>query len=285
MYKVKNFVIYLNNDIGILQTQRGITTVNNNKMLNFLINVDNSDELYITEAKIKQTFKEATTQAIKFLLENKIIQKKPKYNFNIKKIILYTNDKIIKNFFEDYVKYSDINSVKTINDINKININDETLLITFFNPLDWKAIEKVYKQVNKNNSIWLLGYPYNNNFYFNNVYKRSWHVPCYKCIRAEMESRERINMFDETSYQQIVDQLYNNYPDFLIETKIKYSEAIKIVNLMQYIIDQFILLDEPSKFLQSNNGINILQTFQIDTINNRIVHETAEHWELCDCYE
>lgn len=288
MYKVKSFVQYkTNNEFAIVQNKNGIVKIDNLSMLEFLDYLDLHSSLsFISKEKIHKFFDDDTyDDAISFLESNQIIQKQIDYNFNVNKIVFFSNDKMVSKVFSDDVKYSFDKNITFQSDLKQIHLDEQTLLISFFNPVDWDSIDELSSLVNGSNCIWLLSYPYNSSFYFNNLYKKSWHVPCYKCVRAGIVDQERIDMFDEVSYQQIIDTLYNNYPGFLIETKVTFKQANKIFSIIQFIVEQFIKIDTPFNRLKNNKAINILDCLKLDPDSNKVMHETAIHWEMCDCYE
>lgn len=287
MYKVKSFVIYNGADgYSIVQSQSGIVRIEDKNMIDFLNFLDcHSTISNISKKNILEFFSHFGDEAITFLEDNYIIQENDGYNFNVNKVVMFSNDKSISKLFDQETESFNQSNFQHLKDIKNISLDSQTLLVTFINPLDWQLVDTIHKLVKKYDSLWLLSYPYNNNFYFNNLYRYSWHVPCYKCVKSEIEDQERIEMFDEMSYQQVVDKLYNSNPGFEIATKIDFSMSVKIIAMIHFILEQFIFIDDPIRLQRNDKVANILDCFKLDTLNNTVMHESAIHWEMCDCYE
>nr|WP_304607940.1 McbB family protein [Lentilactobacillus parafarraginis] len=202
----------------------------------------------------------------------------------MKKVVFYSNDKSMDHLFDEYLKREAPNEFIRIEGLKNLPIDEHTLLITFINPLSFEQMDLIYEEVKKHDSIWSLSYPYNNDIYFNNIYRWSWHVPCYKCVLAGLQNRERVDIFDEVSYQKIIEELYEQYPSFEPEIKLSFTDSIRIFSLLDFILDSLIYRRK-SKEIDRTGNTNLLDVYQLNLRNKRTMHEAAVHWEVCDCYE
>ncbi|MCT3566716.1 hypothetical protein EFR94_04860 [Levilactobacillus brevis] len=53
----------------------------------------------------------------------------------------------------------------------------------------------MHKKVNPINDAWILAHPYDQGIYVTNIYIRSWHVPCYKCVKSPIAGKHRTDGF------------------------------------------------------------------------------------------
>jgi McbB family protein len=99
-----------------------------------------------------------------------------------------------------------------------------------------------------------------------------------------LQNRERVDIFDEVSYQKIIEELYEQYPSFEPEIKLSFTDSIRIFSLLDFILDSLIYRRK-SKEIDRTGNTNLLDVYQLNLRNKRTMHEAAVHWEVCDCYE
>lgn len=268
MYEINGFIIFNTEDSTIiLQNELGIVQVDNRRMIEFLCFLDTkTSKFLVSNVDLNKWFGSELENALTFLLTNGILKKKNPLNFDIKKVVFYSNDKSMDHLFDEYLKREAPNEFIRIEGLKNLPIDEHTLLITFINPLSFEQMDLIYEEVKKHDSIWSLSYPYNNDIYFNNIYRWSWHVPCYKCVLAGLQNRERVDIFDEVSYQKIIEELYEQYPSFEPEIKLSFTDSIRIFSLLDFILDSLIYRRK-SKEIDRTGNTNLLDVYQLNLRN------------------
>ncbi|MGH2077781.1 McbB family protein [Aerococcus urinaeequi] len=285
MYKLLNFVIFKKDKSLIIQSNMGIFTVEDYNMMSFIEEIDtNTQSKYIQESFLEKFFSnKEKEQALDFLFKVGCLSPIHEFNFQVKRIIFFTNNKKMINLvsFLDDVESENL----FVTDKLPKDINNSDLIVAFFNPTSWDEINELYKKVYNSDSIMLLSYIYDNNLIVDNMYKKDWHVPCPKCIKAQLENRYRLNFLSEMTYQNVIDQLYYENNEFQIERKISMFECTMIFSFLWYLVEGYITNNQGKKISPDLYSKNFLDIYQFNLNSKRIEKETATFWELCECYE
>jgi len=286
-YTLNNFIIYQTNLTElVLMHNYGIVKIKEPRLIEIIKTWDNTNQKIVSEKELIDTFKEDYLSAVGFLEENYVFIEKSHMNFSLQKCIFLSNSEellnVSKNFlFED----EDING-------RIVNLNQEksdmllsennTLYIAFLNPYSKRLANEINNIVKQSeDSILLMSYTYNNNFYMDSLYFPQKSNPCHFCHIGHIESQLRVDSTGNISYQQIIDSIYMDEPKFQIHTPLNNNNVLNIISLLSNKINKYFTL---------NNG-NVIHNEELhecsvlDLQTNKYYRDYSLHWELCDCYE
>jgi McbB family protein len=286
IYSINDYVYYeFNEEELILQNSYGIVRIYNEKMKDFIKGVENNLQINIDESELKKIFLDDYKDAIRFLLEYRIIQEKKKINFNVNKIYFYTNNKLVDEIMKPVLQNEfNILNPTTLQDISKIkqNLDDQDLLIVFLNPYDKRFAKEIRDMmITSGKGYLLLSYCYNQSFYMDTLFNSEWKNPCHLCHIEHIESSLRINTTGNITYQDVIDSLYSEYSSFPVQYSLSYSQALNITTLIMNQINKFIMLNDSSTIFPEE----FHQAIKLDLNTLSMIKDTSYHWELCDCYE
>lgn len=289
-YKIKSFIYHeLPSENLVVQSRKGIVEIENNEMINFIKEIDNQDKYSILSFDfISHHFKDITTEALDFLCNYDILSKQQDYNFRIKRLFFFTNNQKMNSLVHS------LQSVRSSKDIEFIIITEENLkeltlletdfVFTFINPYSDDLVDYILKIVNTSNSVLQLCYSYNNNVYVDNLYKSDWNVPCHYCNKAHIENQLRVSVYENLTYQHIIDSLYQKDPTFKVEASYDLRELLFIFNYLLINLDKFILRTN-GRTLNDNEFVHdITNVSMLNMKTLKLTRDTAIHWELCNCY-
>lgn len=285
IYEVDQFTFFeMSEKEYVLQNSSGISIVNNSKLIRFLLELDSTNRLQISDEDLEFFFDYEKESVKKFLIDNDIIQevlKKVTYD----KVIYITNNENIKESLvfnsEGHELDVDIRFIKKEDTATKsISIEDnykDALYIIIFNPFDYHFFLEICNYLSSMNVRYLVSFTYNSKYYLTNIHKKDWYNPCPKCFVAHLISslRAKSKINNTTTFQTIIDIIYNK--------NISYDIYLPVSNIN--------ILAVIGKLLSFSNRKTALT---IDDLSNEIVsvtldgeidYDQAIHWEICDCLE
>ncbi|WP_433745932.1 McbB family protein [Falsibacillus pallidus] len=287
-YIVNNFIYHHIDSLNelVIQNDMGIIKIHNNEMKTFIINMDDRVNEVLIDVDFMEYFKENYKAAISFLEEYGIIQKKEKFNFDIRKITLFTNEnKILKhigNFLkEDLENRCEISIVDNLEDLNEIALDEETCLIVFLNPYRKDEATRIRDLVASRESYLLMTYIYNNHFYIDSLYKEKWKNPCHLCHIGHIESQLRSDDENQMSYQNLIDMLYHEDQKFGTKLCLTNGQVLNISSQIVNKVNKLITLTSGNVIFSEE----LLESTQFNLVENTKQQDISIHWELCDCYE
>lgn len=290
-YSIENFIFHkLPDENIVVQSKNGIVKITDQTMINFVQTIDNQELYqYLNYSFIEEVFKDKTNEAIEFLTSYGIISDHDvNYNFNVKGYEFFSNDQGFLKMVEYITKddYQNKNLDVNYHDrFDLINFSEHRFVCCFLNPYNKTLAQKIVDHAKKSNCTLLMAYTYNNNIYINNLYKEAWKNPCHFCNLGHIESQLRIQTDGNVTYQQLVDSIYHEDPQFQIELKLKNRETLNIVNQILNIMDKFIVRNEVNQPSTGYSSYNLNESLFIDLLTHQVIKDFSIHWELCDCYE
>lgn len=286
-YKINNFVIHeIDNSTLVVIHIKGIVKINEKRMIELIKKWDLNNQKSITETNIKDIFKEDYKAALNFMTDNFIIEKEKKINYSIKRVTFITNNQMISQFI-DYSMLEDValptKSQMIMHDkIDSSIFENDCLHIVFLNPYNKKLAAQIRDHAkSKENSMLLMTYVYNNNFYMDSLYFPKLYNPCHLCHIGHIESQLRVNTDGGVTYQQIIDSIYLEESNFSVHTPLTKNNILNITTMISNKLSKFILMEKgllifPEEFHECK---------MIELETNNIFTDYSLHWELCDCYE
>ncbi|SYW14273.1 McbB family protein [Oenococcus oeni] len=286
MFQILNFVVFKIAGYLIVQTRFGINKISDSEIEKCILTLDQKNTRSISSKELSSILPaDRKKETIDFFKKIHLIRNFPSINFDVSRVIFYSNDSKMQAIFGDFVRKQDSYQNLSITDNPFKNFNDRDLLISFFNPLDWKTIDKIYKSIRETDSIWMLSYPYNKTIFLNNPYKKSWYSPCYKCVKAMIEGNNLSHFFNYPSYQNVIDSLYSQYTDFKVETSLLYTHYLGILNLIIYELENYFMKNDIPYLPTNSLNSSLLNVIEYDPYSRKTSIHTATHWDMCDCYE
>lgn len=275
MYKVQPFIWQKIGENKIFfQTQYSSVIVTDNKLGDFLIEIEQKNILELDKKYIESHFIHETDSVISFMIQNGLLKEKVKKNFLIERLVILSND----NFFLESAQMNlkDIYTIVWIREQDKEQFTFEKndLFIIFLNPFNLEKMNQLTSFVKERNVLVKFIFPYNNKIYFTNFYRKSWYNPCPMCFFYMLESQLRgENEENNINFQTIIDLLYSQKATFDIHLPLDSSVYLQIVyNLVRYLrkIPDDYKLDEVLEICLEDFSVN---------------KDIACHWGYCDCYE
>jgi len=288
MYTVGNFIYHeLPSGDVVVQNQAGIVMINNEEMKDWIKILDTKTNTDLSEEEIRQHFSEYCDQSIEFLLRYKIIQHKIQYSFNVSTVHFFTNNRAVahnmKQHMNNYLSDFDIDFSIVDSPLGAKNSN--LLNIIFLNPYDKKLATEIVSETKKNGNLLLMTYTYNNSFYIDSLYYCKWKKPCHLCHMGHIESQLRTSQFGELTYQNLIDLLYNQEPNFKVETSLNVIDIYSIVTMIFNYLDRLIFRSKGNVLFSNEALEDINYSVMYDLQTKKIAKDISIHWELCDCYE
>lgn len=284
-YKISDFIYYeLNEETLIVMHRNGIVKVKERRLKNSIKEWDINLQKEISKEKIIEIFGKDFEAALDFMLNNYILEKKKEVNFSVNRIVILTNNDIVATLIENTIINDLIvpSTIVTIDDNSEFNIENNALYVVFLNPYNKQLATKINNQIKKNKeSILLMTYVYNNNFYMDSFYFPPLYNPCHLCHIGHIESQLRVNTDGNITYQQIIDSIYLEQPSFSVNTVLTQNNIINIVALLSNKITKFIALENGNLIFPEEWH----ECTMLDLQTNKIHTDFSLHWELCDCYE
>lgn len=164
----------------------GIVKIKEARLIEEIKKWDNNNIKSVHEKELMDVFQEDYSNAIAFLESNYIFITKEEVNFSIEKcVFLSNNDEILKVSQEFLFENQNMkNSIVNLNEESNSTLlsekNSNTLYVVFMNPYSKEIANKITSLVRKSeNSILLMSYTYNNNFYIDSLYSPQAFNPCH----------------------------------------------------------------------------------------------------------
>lgn len=206
------------------------------------------------------------------------------FNFNVKKIFFISNSKVIYNGFKDY-SVDQSNMEAHFFEGNNIDLSvfeiENTLYIVHLNPYSTDLVKKIHGILNKRqNSYMLLSYVYNFKLYMDNLYIKAWNNPDHFDHIGHIESSTRTSE-DMLTYQDLIDMIYRDSPEFMIEMPLKYTDILQTLHLILSKMEDLFELD--TSYIQYSD--QLIETWCIDYSSRRIIKDTALFWEFRGIYD
>lgn len=285
-YIVDNFIYQeINQDQLIVQNKHGIVRITQRNMIEFIKKLDTMPNSIINEDLFSGYFNNHTEDAIKFLLEYKIIKvKKEELNFNVRTIKYYTNHNKLHEITQFLLNKDPSRKIEMIQP-EDFTFNSDDLIIVFLNPYDKKIARKIVEEINRSNAILMMSYVYNNKVFFDSLYRKKWRNPCHFCHMGHIESQLRVSETGELTYQHLIDLIYHENNSFKVETPLNSIEITYILSILFNQLDKFITRDNGSVLFNSESLYEMNNSIMFDLLSKQKSIDTSIYWELCDCYE
>jgi len=286
-YIVNSFVYHeLPNGEIVVQNRFGIVKVKETRMIRIIKEWDRKTGCIVDDETLYKIFRGDSEIATKFLLQHGIIQKSEPMNFNINRLVFFSNhsdilkliEKILLNDYSSRVKVE----IHCLDDFSKDLISSHSCSLVFMNPY-CKSTAKRIRDTIKDipNSYVLMSYVYNNKYYIDSLYCGSWRNPCHLCHIGYIESQLRINTSGNITYQQMIDSLYHEDPSFKVEAALSINQQLNSVTQLFNRFEKLISLDTSKVVFPEE-----FHEFVVMDLETKEVHvDTSMHWEMCDCYE
>ncbi|WP_342478705.1 McbB family protein [Paenibacillus sp. FSL H7-0350] len=284
-YKINKYILFrLEDGKIVVQNQDSIVTITEPSLIALLVNWDEDQIESTSDEKLKEIFHDDTIEAINFLKDYFIIIEERPKTVNVKKLIIASNDsltslKIYELLHEDYKKNINV-ELYSVDDLPECEENE--LTIVFLNPYNKKIAKRIVERQNRmENSMLLCTYIYHNNFYMDCLFSPSWKVPCHQCHMGHIESTGLVEENQGLTYQNMIDSLYSENENFMVQVPITAIQNNNIIN---------VIVNNVSSFLGNMNTTNFhkedLTTCSLlDLKTLKKYKDTSIHWELCNCYE
>lgn len=275
-YQVLPFIVTKSSNDLVLQNANSICIIKDVAMKLFLQELDSKCITTINEDFLIGYFKDNLKEAIKYLLDNKVLEEKHYIHMEFSKVQFLTNDPL----FYDSLTFNcagykyDYTIKKLSGSFNDIEVSNDILYIIILNPFNLTYYKELVENFKNKNLLCKFAFAYNNCFYFSNYYKKEWGNPCPFCFFSHIESmlRSESKIYKIMNFQTILDIIYRNDSKFEVKSKLTNFSAIGIVNHLLNNLDNF-------------NSYDLNRISFIDLKNKNLNYDCAIHWDLCDCYE
>lgn len=287
-YELCNYVFHeLTSGEIVVQNKEGIVRIKDPVLGNLIKEWDTHNGSTIPLNDLNDNFGERAQQALDFLLQYKIIEKRETPNFNLTGINIISNSA----FFIEHSKdmylydYGDKLNIR-FSDYDDIELEKNELVILFLNPYNKHEASEIVKKVNsEENTISLISYVYNNTIYIDSLYSKKWYKPCHFCHIGHIETQLRTNHTGNISYQQIIDFIYHEDSQFKVESPLQVKDINILSCIISNILDKFITRGS-NKFLFNHESLEDMNyAYAIDLNTKEVSSDVSIFWEMCDCYE
>lgn len=284
-YVVNTFIPHtVSTNQTALQHRRGIVLISDKGLITSIPLLKEMIGRPMLLEEIQTLFKSKSESYIKFLIENKIIQKKIFPNFDIENINFFSNhegiqDLIDKSYFENhqYTSYKNSNSF-----VQKVIESKNEVFLIFLNPYNRELAQEIRNSLTTNEtSLSIFSYIYSGRLYIESLYSPSWKNPCHVCQFSHIESELRYGAAHGITYQQIIDYLYTENKNFSISTPLDFVDILNIASQLVNRFDLLLALNSP-KYLTIEE---FTKGIVMDIDSKEVQRDTTFHWELCDCYD
>ena len=285
-FRVKKFLMYPSKNTLVIQTPTGIIKISDPRMIELIKDWDLNLVQKFTKSEFEYFFKEDTEDAISFLENYQIIEKKIESEINIKGITIISEDNFISDIILERLtnQYQNGLLIKSISSENfSSELLEDQFIIYIQTAYDKKRVKEFIRIQRKlNNSVTLMGYTYSTNFYLDCLYDPKWKLPCHNCHLGHIQSNFYSEEENEMSYQMMIELLYQESDDAFIR-------GIPLTSIQEMNI-ACLILNKVTGYLGDLNG-SLIQSHDINksTMLNlktlKKYEDTAIFWEMCDCYE
>lgn len=286
-YRVPNFIIHtLFNESSVIQTEYGTVILEDARLSNFFINLEENKKYTINFKELQNTFEEETKNIINFFMENNLLFKIHEKNILYDKICIISDEEQLRDILHKLIKEK---TKLPIHLYNSEELNeqlssslDNTLIINFMDSYRNETVNKIIETVNKSsNSSLLLSHVYNSAVLFHCMYSSNHMTPCPKCTKGVITGQIYESQGGVT-YQQLLKMVYDLDDEFNVNFPLSFKNKLLISNQIADQLEYF-LSDDYSLIRKRNNEFSDI--FRLDLSNNQITKDSAIYWELCDCYE
>ncbi len=280
-YEVDQFILLdLNKEEKGIQNSSGFTILKDKKIYEFLKSIDLENRLDITDERLSDAFGEEKRAITKFLLDTKIIAKKPMIS-TYNSIKFLTNSSLLKDSIEFNKEGSSIkfkcsvanSSQAIVDEVKAMTFRSDELIVIALIPFDYIDFVNINDQLQHSNIPYMFCFSYNSHIYISNIHKQDWYNPCPKCFFSQLETSIRGygDNTANTTFQSIVDLLYTRKIKFDPDLPVTYRNII-------YLTEKILSLDKQNIERESTKVTSI-------DLNGNVSSDEAVHWELCDCFE
>ncbi|WDM20588.1 McbB family protein [Paenibacillus polymyxa] len=286
IFSLNNYIIHnLENGSAIVQNQESIFTVTDENLRNILFEWDKEQVEEISINMLEDIFREDTDEVIDFLKQYNILLEQTAKTIQVDKIVVASNNNFIGNsiyqtIFEDYNKKLTVEFC-TLDRLPPVVENE--LTIVFLSPYNKKIGRKILqRQQERKNSKLLCTYIYHSNFYMDCLYSPSWKVPCHLCHIGHIESSGLTEGDGENmTYQNMIDLLYKENDNFLVEIPLSSVQKINIISSVVNKVSEYLGDFSYTKIHRED----VTSCTLLDLKSLKKYKDTSLHWELCNCYE
>jgi len=279
MYKARPYLLFDTQEGTILQNNIATVLLKNDKIINFLRNLETNKSLLQSEEKIRVHFPNNYTEAINFMLANSIISQDKFPVFKFDDIHIISNSQVFSDFFASLSKdvCENVNFYDIISYDTELGfLSDKSLCVVFLNPFDLREYIKLNDEIAKHDCIVKFIFYYGHNIYISNYHKPSWKNPCPKCFFYSLEAQLRGDQKGGGSinFQTLIDIFYIRDVRFNSEATLK---AHHLLGVMKALFDQF------AETHKINSFVNIVHELTLES--SYVNTDYAYHWEMCDCHD
>lgn len=280
-FVIKNYICYEVSEFLVIQTEDAILKIFNENMKKFLKDYETKKIVSIIE--LKNYFStEVLNNALLYLQENGLLQTYQEMNFDIQRLVAISNDKNVLYELDKYLE-SDVFSKSKVETITfEQFINDDVqkndFLLCILNPYSTELVKKVYKKMENKEAYLLLGYPYNFEFFFDNIYNYYWSNP---------NHFDHIGFIDERSFSEDNNMTYKELLDLVFSSDSDKKSINFSYKTMNIIMHEIILLLDKYLYLNSVNlrADELMNVFKIDYTSGKVQKDSAIFWELRNLYD
>lgn len=144
MYKVQPFIWHkIGDHRTFFQTQYSSVIITNDKLIDFLIGIEQNNILELDKESIESYFLDESDSVISFLMENSLFREKIIRSFSVERLVILSND---NNFFDSVrINLKDLYIIEEIRekDIELFLFKNNDLLIIFLNPFNLENMNRI----------------------------------------------------------------------------------------------------------------------------------------------
>lgn len=284
---INNFVYHeIKENNLIIQNSRGIVRIYDSRMITLLKEWDGATNKEVDREDLENKFKSHSDEAVEFLIKYGIIRKKESFNFGIDKLLFISDypqvNELVARFFEEDIKGHCEAKVLNLEEVTLDLIKPKTFLMVFIHSYRKAEAKKIRDLVRRvPNSYLLMSYVYYNTFYIDSLFCPDWKNPCHLCHMGYIESKLRMDISGNITYQQMIDSLYHEDETFRVESALSFDQMLNIVNCA---------INRINKYITLFNGNTVYpeefhECLMMDLKTKKIHVDNSLHWEMCDCYE
>ncbi|WP_311541912.1 McbB family protein [Staphylococcus chromogenes] len=293
-YYIKNFLLYwLNENEIIVQTSETIIKIDHIDMIKLVDYIDKNGILYIDNETIERYLGQDKEAGIMFMKHYGIIESGSELAFNIKNIVIISNNQNFLNIYKEYFGsfFNKFNSLNLFyfNNLNEIEgilkKKGTTLIIAFLNPYNKKVGLRLDEYAKNNDIILSLNFSYNYRFYISNLYHNKWKNPCHKCFINNIQTEYRNGKnTSKIEFQRIIDDMYIKDQDFPVSISISNRKAFNIIDTIHKRLEETLLKEKEGTILYNQSLEKIHECYEYNIKTGELHKDIAIYWEMCDCY-
>lgn len=282
-FKLNEFILYKQSQYkAVVQHMNGILQINDEQMMKFIQFCDNYYAKIIYQSMFDKFFKENSLQAIDFLLEHEVIEEIQETPLKIKQVKFSSNHQKVNHFMKDIIEeYTNVNGeIVDLTTMEKGIHTFQGLNIVFLNPYHKRIIKRLRDHLAEDGYL-LASYVYNGCFYIDSIYSKKFKTPCHLCHMSFIESEIRKERGVELTYLDLIDSIYSEDIDFLIESPLQTKHIINIIDKISMKLDNLLNRQNDQIYFQKQ----LKECFKMELSSRSMYVDQSFHWELCDCYE